>query len=42
MYSGEERHKREDKRDAHGGEAMEGVIKGQRRKINRCVCGELG
>ena len=42
MDSGKERQKRVDKRDAYGrGEVKEG-IKGQRQKINRCVCGEFG
>lgn len=42
MDSGGERQKRVDKRDAYGGGEMEGGIKGQRQKINRCGRGELG
>lgn len=42
MDLGKLRQKRVDKRDAYGGEEVEGGIKGQRQKINRCVCGEFG
>lgn len=42
MDLGEKRQERVDKRDAYGVGEMEGGIKGQRQKINRCVCGELG
>lgn len=38
----EMRGKGEIKRDAYGGEGVEGRIKGWKEKINRCVCGELG
>lgn len=42
MDSGEGRRERADKRDAYGCEEVEGGTKGQRHKINRGVCGELG
>lgn len=34
--------KSKDQRDAYSLEVVEGGIKGQRQKINRCICGELG